>query len=238
MDGVIDTLRTDPDLRPPIERHGRLSIVPTDDLLARFVVSVLRQQVSMASAAATRRRLFEAVEVPPDTLDADDDTLRDAGLSRQRTRCVTNVAAAFRDRGYTLDSLAGMDDRAVVDVQHRSDPLERRRQPQQLSGVARRREEQSIRDHVDIRLDRDRAVLDCHGRVLSTEPHRLVAEVLDRVQNRLRLLAVVERQHADADSTVRAIRHADPFRSAAERYAGRPRPPAVSDPPDSAGVNR
>jgi endonuclease III len=173
MDEAIDTLRTDPDLRPPIERHDCLSIVPTDDLLARFVVSVLRQQVSMASAAATRRRLFEAVEVPPDTLDADDDTLRDAGLSRQRTRCVTNVAAAFRDRGYTLDSLAGMDDRAVVDV-----------------------------------------------------------------QNRLRLLAVVERQHADADSIVRAIRHADPFRSAAERYAGRPRPPAVSDPPDSAGVNR
>jgi DNA-3-methyladenine glycosylase II len=70
----------------------------------------------MASAAATRRRLFEAVEVTPEgILDAETDTLRDAGLSRQKTRYVTNVAAAFRDRGYTLDSFAGMDDRAVID---------------------------------------------------------------------------------------------------------------------------
>lgn len=116
MDEAIDALRTDPDFRPLIERHGHLSIDPAEDFFARFVVSILRQQVSMASAAATRRRLFEAVEVTPEgILDAETDTLRDAGLSRQKTRYVTNVAAAFRDRGYTLDSFAGMDDRAVID---------------------------------------------------------------------------------------------------------------------------
>jgi DNA-3-methyladenine glycosylase II len=113
---AIAALRADPDLRPLIERHGPLAIEPADDFFARFVVSVLRQQVSMASAAATRDRLFEAVEVTPaGILAADDDALRDAGLSRQKTRYVNNVAEAFRDRGYTVDSFAGIDDDAVID---------------------------------------------------------------------------------------------------------------------------
>ncbi|AXG07878.1 DNA-3-methyladenine glycosylase 2 family protein [Haloplanus rubicundus] len=113
---AIAALRADPDLRPLIERHGPLAIEPADDFFARFVVSVLRQQVSMASAAATRERLFEAVDVTPaGVLAADDATLRDAGLSRQKTRYVNNVAEAFRDRGYTVDSFAGVDDDAVID---------------------------------------------------------------------------------------------------------------------------
>ena len=116
MNDAIAALRADSDLRPLIERHGPLAIEPTDDFFARFVVSVLRQQVSMASAAATRDRLFDAVEVTPaGILAADDATLRDAGLSRQKTRYVNNVAEAFRDRGYSLDSFAGMDDDAVLD---------------------------------------------------------------------------------------------------------------------------
>jgi DNA-3-methyladenine glycosylase II len=116
MDEAIVALRADPDLRPLIERHGHLTIEPADDFFARFVVSILRQQVSMASAAATRDRLFEAIEVTPaGILAADDATLRDVGLSRQKTRYVNNVAEVFRNRGYTLDSFSGMDDDAVVD---------------------------------------------------------------------------------------------------------------------------
>jgi DNA-3-methyladenine glycosylase II len=116
MDDAIDALWTDPDLRPLIERHGHLSITPADDFFARFVVSVLRQQVSMAAAAATRDRLFEAVEVTPaGILAADDATLRDAGLSRQKTRYVNNVAEAFQDRGYSVESFADTPDDAVID---------------------------------------------------------------------------------------------------------------------------
>jgi len=56
----------------------------------------------MASAAATRERLFEAVTVTPrGILDADDALLRDAGLSRQKTRYVNNVAQAFVKRGWS-----------------------------------------------------------------------------------------------------------------------------------------
>jgi DNA-3-methyladenine glycosylase II len=116
MTDPFDTLRADPDLGPLVEAHGKLRIEPADDFFARFVTSVLRQQVSMASAAATRERLFEAVEVTPaGMLAADDDVLRDAGLSRQKTRYVNNIAEAFTERGYSREYFEGMDDQAVRD---------------------------------------------------------------------------------------------------------------------------
>jgi DNA-3-methyladenine glycosylase II len=107
-------LRADEYLGPLVAEHGRLTLDPAEDFFARFVVSVLRQQVSMASAAATRERLFDAVEVtPPGILAADDAVLRDAGLSRQKTRYVNELAVAFDERGYSKASFADMDDDAV-----------------------------------------------------------------------------------------------------------------------------
>jgi DNA-3-methyladenine glycosylase II len=96
-----ELLGTDDHLGPLIERHGHLEFDPAEDLYERLVVSILRQQVSMASAAATRERLFEAVAVTPEgVLAADPGTLRDAGLSRQKTEYVRNVAETFREEGY------------------------------------------------------------------------------------------------------------------------------------------
>jgi len=110
-----DVLAADPDLGPLVEAHGPLTIEPADDFFWRFVVSVLRQQVSMASAAATRERLEAAVETTPaGILAADEQVLRDAGLSRQKTDYVCNIAAAFRDRGYSKAYFAEMTDEEVV----------------------------------------------------------------------------------------------------------------------------
>jgi len=106
-------LRADPYVGPLVEEYGELTVDPAEDFFARFVTSILRQQVSMASAAATRERLFEAVEVTPaGILAADEATLREASLSRQKTRYVRNVAQAFED-GLSKAHLAGMDDDAV-----------------------------------------------------------------------------------------------------------------------------
>jgi DNA-3-methyladenine glycosylase II len=111
-----DRLREDPDLGPLVETHGELTIEPADDFFARFLTSIIRQQVSMASAAATRERLFDAVEVTPSgILAADDETIRDAGLSRQKTRYVKNIAEAFEEHGYSQAYFEGMADEDVVD---------------------------------------------------------------------------------------------------------------------------
>lgn len=98
-------------LGPLVETYGRMTIEPADDFYQRFVTSVLRQQVSMASAAATRERLFERVDVTPEgILAADEDVLRDVGLSRQKTQYVKNIAAAFIERDWSQAHFEGMSD--------------------------------------------------------------------------------------------------------------------------------
>jgi len=111
-----DALRDDPDLAPLVAEHGELELDPADDPFERLVVSIVRQQVSMDAAAAIRERLFDAVEVTPaGVASADPETLRDAGLSAQKTDYVRNVAEAFDERGYDRDHFAGLADDEVRD---------------------------------------------------------------------------------------------------------------------------
>lgn len=115
MADAHDFLRDDPHLGPLVETHGELTIEPADDFFQRFVTSILRQQVSMASAAATRERLFDAVDVTPQgVLAAEDEVLRDVGLSRQKTAYVKNIAAAFDEHSYDRDYFADKPDDDVV----------------------------------------------------------------------------------------------------------------------------
>ncbi|MFT4880788.1 MAG: DNA-3-methyladenine glycosylase II [Salinirussus sp.] len=112
---AVTHLRTDSDLAPLIEEHGPLSLEPADDPFRRLVVSLTRQQVSMAAATAVEERLFDAVDVSPDgLLAAEESTLRDAGLSRQKTEYVRAVARAWRERDYDRGFFEGMDDEAVT----------------------------------------------------------------------------------------------------------------------------
>lgn len=114
MDDAYDTLKSDSYLGPAIERYGRLVVDPADDMFRRLVVSVLRQQVSMASAEATRQRLVEAVEITPQgILASDPETLRDCGLSRQKAGYVRNIAEAF-EAEYNMAYFEELDDDAVI----------------------------------------------------------------------------------------------------------------------------
>lgn len=114
MPAAHDSLRADEVLGPLVEEFGVLELDPADDMFERLVISILRQQVSMASAAAIRDRLFEAVEMTPaGVLAADPETLREAGLSRAKTEYVRNVAEAF-DGPYSKAYFQDLDDDAVV----------------------------------------------------------------------------------------------------------------------------
>jgi len=109
-----EALRADPDIGPLVQTHGELTLDPASDLFERLVVSILRQQVSMASAAATRERLFDAVTVTPEGISAaDNDILRDAGLSRQKTRYVNEVADAFLEHDYSLETFEAATDEEI-----------------------------------------------------------------------------------------------------------------------------
>ncbi|UPW00380.1 DNA-3-methyladenine glycosylase 2 family protein [Halorussus gelatinilyticus] len=114
-DEAIAALRGDDYLGPLVAEYGPMTIEPAENFYERFVVSILRQQVSMASAAATRERLFDRVEPTPEAmLAADPEVLRDAGLSRQKTEYVRNVAEAFLEEGYSQAYFAGVPDEEVL----------------------------------------------------------------------------------------------------------------------------
>ncbi len=106
-------LTRDDTLGPLVETHGDVTLEPAPDPFRRLVVSVIRQQVSMASAAAIRERLFDAVEVTPaGILAADDAVLEAAGLSAAKTEYVNAIARYFQDleAGY----FESMSDEAVM----------------------------------------------------------------------------------------------------------------------------
>lgn len=97
--------------------HGPLTLTAAGDPFRRLVTSIVNQQLSVASARTIRDRLFDSVEITPATLlNASPDTLRDCGLSRQKTEYVRNVARAFHEREWTRASFAGMEDSAVIDA--------------------------------------------------------------------------------------------------------------------------
>jgi len=114
-DDAISHLREDPDLKPIIDRHGEVILDPADDLFERMVDSIVNQQLATDAAASIRERLYDAVEIEPSAiLQADESTLRDAGLSQQKTEYVRNVARAFEENGYSSEYFEGMDDDAVI----------------------------------------------------------------------------------------------------------------------------
>ncbi|MBW2091254.1 MAG: DNA-3-methyladenine glycosylase 2 family protein [Deltaproteobacteria bacterium] len=73
---------------------------------------ILEQQVSLASAKATYKRLLEAVSplTPQRFLDLDDDALKSIGFSRQKTAYGRHLAQLIADGELDLASVNAMDD--------------------------------------------------------------------------------------------------------------------------------
>lgn len=116
-DSVRETLAGDPTMATLMERHGPVSIEPADDPFRRLAVSIINQQLSTASANAVRERVFEELgEVTPTAvLETDEGALREAGLSEAKVDYLDSTARAFRDRDYSREALAHLDDESVVD---------------------------------------------------------------------------------------------------------------------------
>ena len=112
----MEPIRNDPVLGPLVEEHGELAVEPHDAPFERLVVSVIRQQVSMDAGAAIRERLFDAIEVSPEgVLAADEQVMRDAGLSAAKVEYLGHIAEAFQD-DLSVDEFHEMEDAAVRDA--------------------------------------------------------------------------------------------------------------------------
>jgi len=109
-------LRADPELGEHLDEHDLPAVEPHEQPFHRVVTSIVNQQLSVQSAAAIRGRLFDEFDVTPaGILAADEDALRDVGLSSQKIRYLRNVAEAWDD---TFDPALYTDtpDDAVLDA--------------------------------------------------------------------------------------------------------------------------
>ncbi|WP_200531918.1 DNA-3-methyladenine glycosylase 2 family protein [Halorubrum sp. LN27] len=116
---VAATLREDPTMARLIDRHGPLRVEPAGDEFARLCTSIVNQQLSTASAAAIHERFLDALggdPTPDRVLAADEDRLRETGLSGTKVEYLREVAGAFSDgdRDLTREGLADASDEEVV----------------------------------------------------------------------------------------------------------------------------
>ena len=117
-EGIAVLAGRDADLASVVERHGRPPMWDREPGFATLLKTILEQQVSVASAAATYDRLLEVVGVlTPDSFLAQDDAmLRRVGFSRQKTRYGRILAEALRNGSLDLQAVERLDDDAARDV--------------------------------------------------------------------------------------------------------------------------
>ncbi|MFU8869689.1 DNA-3-methyladenine glycosylase family protein [Natronococcus sp.] len=111
-------LRRDPVMAELLERHDPY-VEPDWTEYERLCISIINQQVSTASAAAIRKRVFDVLdgEVTPEAvLAADEEALYEAGLSRSKIEYVRNAAEAFQENDYTRSGLADHTNEEVIDA--------------------------------------------------------------------------------------------------------------------------
>ncbi|QLG62440.1 DNA-3-methyladenine glycosylase family protein [Halorarum salinum] len=111
-------LREDPVMADLLDRHDPYSERDWEPF-ERLCVSIINQQLSTASAAAVKERVFDllADDVTPEAvLAAEESALREAGLSGMKVEYVRNAARAFREGDFSKSGLADRSDGEVVDL--------------------------------------------------------------------------------------------------------------------------
>ncbi len=112
----MEPIEKDPELSRLVERYGTLELEPAEDAFRRLATSVINQQLSTSSAEAIRRRVFKKVEMTPEgVLEADQEVLREVGLSSQKIDYLKRIAAEFRSGNIGRESLAELSDEEVVE---------------------------------------------------------------------------------------------------------------------------
>lgn len=114
LPGCVAALsKVDPDLARVARDYGPPQMWEREEGFPTLVITILEQQVSLASAAAAFTRLLAAASplTPEKFLKFDDGQLRGFGFSRQKALYCRLVARAVLDGELDFDALAALDDR-------------------------------------------------------------------------------------------------------------------------------
>lgn len=110
-------LEEDPVMAELLEEHDPYS-EPEWDEFERLCISIINQQLSTASAAAVKERVFELLDhevTPESVLNADEERLRDAGLSRMKIEYMQNAAEAFQEQDFSREGLSDYSNEEIID---------------------------------------------------------------------------------------------------------------------------
>ena len=110
-----DLTQRDDDLARVIRDYGRPTVLRRTGGFKSLVLLILEQQVSLASADACYKRLITAVPRlnPLNILALSDSGFREAGVSRQKTRYIRDLADAVLNKRLKLQSLFYLRDEEV-----------------------------------------------------------------------------------------------------------------------------
>jgi DNA-3-methyladenine glycosylase II len=122
---VSELVALDADLAGIVERHGPPPLWAREPGFDTLVRIILEQQVSLASAEAARLRLVAAIAGPASVgatsaplepapiILAGETALRDAGLTRQKSRYIVALASDVLSGRFDLDAVADLNDDAA-----------------------------------------------------------------------------------------------------------------------------
>lgn len=112
LEATRELAAIDPDLAGIAARHGPPPLWGRDPGFETLVRIILEQQVSLRSAEAALGRLVGAAGAvePGAIVDAGEERLREAGLTRQKSRYIVGLARAVLDRRLDLAAIESADD--------------------------------------------------------------------------------------------------------------------------------
>lgn len=107
--------RKDPDLQAILTEYGYPPMWTRPNTFETLVLTILEQQVSLASAYAAYRKLKDSIGAitPQKLLKLDDEALRSCYFSRQKIAYTRGLATAITGRKLSLKKLEGLDNDAV-----------------------------------------------------------------------------------------------------------------------------
>ncbi|SFS08578.1 DNA-3-methyladenine glycosylase II [Halomicrobium zhouii] len=117
IDDAKPVLREDPVMAELLEEHDPYAEADWTEF-ERLCVSIINQQLSTASAAAVKERVFDLLDedvTPEAVLEADEDALGEAGLSGMKIEYMRNAAEAFQENDLTRAGLADHTPDEVID---------------------------------------------------------------------------------------------------------------------------
>ena len=116
QDEATAMLAFDTTIGPLVESQDPRQLTPASDFFRRFVLSIVRQQLSMTAADTVFERLETTVPITPESVSGTPQSeLRESGVSARKADTILRIANAFETSHWSRERFRDMDDNEVIE---------------------------------------------------------------------------------------------------------------------------